>query len=54
MADRSLSITPVAFSLMATFISSITLLGVSSEIYTFGTQFVAINVSYGMETLITT
>lgn len=40
-------ILPVAFSLMASFISSITLLGVSSEIYQFGTQFVIINVSYG-------
>lgn len=38
---------PVAFSLMASFISSITLLGVSNEIYQFGTQFVIINVSYG-------
>lgn len=41
---------PVAFSLMATFMSSITLLGVSSENYTFGTQFVIINVSYGIFT----
>lgn len=38
---------PVAFSLMASFISSITLLGVSNEIYTYGTQFIVINVSYG-------
>jgi solute carrier family 5 (sodium-coupled monocarboxylate transporter), member 8/12 len=42
-------ILPVSFSLMASFISSITLLGVSSEIYTYGTQFVAINLSYGNE-----
>lgn len=41
---------PVAFSLMATFMSSITILGVSSEIYTFGLQFVIINVSYGIFT----
>lgn len=41
---------PVAFSLMATFMSSITLLGVSSENYTYGTQFVVINISYGLFT----
>lgn len=40
-------ILPVAFSLMASFISSITLLGVSNEIYTYGTQFIIINLSYG-------
>lgn len=40
-------ILPVAFSLMASFISSITILGVSNEIYQFGTQFVIINFSYG-------
>lgn len=40
-------ILPVSFSLMASFISSITLLGVSNEIYQFGTQFIAINVTYG-------
>lgn len=40
-------ILPVSFSLMASFISSITLLGVSNEIYQFGTQFIVINVSYG-------
>lgn len=47
LADRSMPILPVAFSLMATFISSITILGVSNEIYQFGTQFIVINVSYG-------
>jgi Na+/pantothenate symporter len=48
LADRSMPILPVAFSLMASFISSITLLGVSSEIYSYGTQFVIINISYGV------
>lgn len=42
-------ILPVSFSLMASFISSITLLGVSNEIYQFGTQFVIINISYGLK-----
>ena len=46
LADSSMSVIPVAFSLMASFISAITLLGVTAEIYTFGTQFVLINISY--------
>lgn len=41
-----MSFIPVAFSLMASFMSSITLLGVSSENYFFGTQFVVINLAY--------
>ena len=36
----------MAFSLVASFMSSITLLGVSSEIYMFGTQFIVINFAY--------
>lgn len=50
MADRNMSIIPVAFSLMASFMSAITLLGVSMENYSFGTQFVIINLSYGIGT----
>ena len=45
-----MSIIPVAFSLMASFMSAITLLGVSSENYTFGIQFIVINISYGIFT----
>lgn len=41
-----MSCIPVAFSLMASFMSSITLLGVTSENYMFGTQFVMINLAY--------
>lgn len=41
---------PVAFSLMASFMSAITLLGVSSENYTYGVQFIVINISYGLFT----
>ena len=37
---------PVAFILMASFMSASTLLGVTQENYTFGTQFVAINLAY--------
>ncbi|EFA03653.1 putative sodium-dependent multivitamin transporter [Tribolium castaneum] len=50
LADKNMSITPVAFSLMASFMSAITLLGVSSENYTFGIQFIVINISYGIFT----
>jgi solute carrier family 5 (sodium-coupled monocarboxylate transporter), member 8/12 len=50
LADRSMSILPVSFSLMASFMSAITLLGVSNENYMFGTQFIVINLSYGMAT----
>lgn len=46
LADRNMSFIPVAFSLMASFMSSITLLGVSSENYIYGTQFVVINLAY--------
>lgn len=41
-----MSCVPVAFSLMASFMSSITLLGVSSENYLYGTQFIMINLAY--------
>jgi len=46
LADRNMSVLPVGFSLMASFMSAVTLLGVSSENYIFGTQFVVINISY--------
>jgi len=41
-----MGITPVAIALMVSFMSAITLLGVSAENYTYGTQFVAVNLSY--------
>lgn len=41
-----MGIVPVAIALVVSFMSAITLLGVSAENYTYGTQFVAINVSY--------
>lgn len=50
LADKNMGITPVAFSLMASFMSAITLLGVSSENYTYGFQFIIINISYGIFT----
>jgi solute carrier family 5 (sodium-coupled monocarboxylate transporter), member 8/12 len=45
-----MSILPVAVSLMASFMSAITLLGVSAENYYYGMQFVVINLSYGIAT----
>lgn len=54
LADRNMSILPVAVSLMASFMSAITLLGVSSENYFFGMQFVVINFAYGLATPIAT
>ncbi|XP_012261194.2 putative sodium-dependent multivitamin transporter [Athalia rosae] len=50
IANRSMSILPVGIALMASFMSAITLLGVSAENYTYGTQFVVINISYGIGT----
>ncbi|PZC75982.1 hypothetical protein B5X24_HaOG205275 [Helicoverpa armigera] len=50
LADRNMSIFPVAVSLMASFMSAITLLGVSAENYYYGMQFVIINISYGIAT----
>lgn len=41
-----MGIIPVAVALVVSFMSAITLLGVSAENYTYGTQFVAINISY--------
>ncbi|XP_069358181.1 putative sodium-dependent multivitamin transporter [Maniola hyperantus] len=50
LADRNMSIFPVAVSLMASFMSAITLLGVSAENYYYGMIFVVINISYGIAT----
>ncbi|TRY71728.1 hypothetical protein TCAL_03416 [Tigriopus californicus] len=44
--DRTMGSLTVAFSLMASFMSAITLLGVTQENYYFGTQFVVINIAY--------
>ena len=50
LADKKASVLPVAFSLMASFMSAITLLGVTMENYRHGTQFVLINLSYLLST----
>lgn len=50
MADQSMTTFPVSFSLMASFMSAISLMGVSNESYQFGTLFGAINISYVLST----
>jgi sodium-coupled monocarboxylate transporter 8/12 len=39
MGNRSMGVFPVALSLLASFLSAVTLLGLPAEIYTFGTQY---------------
>lgn len=46
VANKNMSVVPVSFSLMASFMSAVTLLGVPSENYFYGTQFLLINVAY--------
>lgn len=46
LANKDMPIAPVAFSLMASFMSAVTILGVASENYMNGTQFVVINIAY--------
>jgi len=46
MADRSMKSWPIAISLLASYLSAITLLGVPSEIYTYGGQYFVLIISY--------
>lgn len=46
LASRKMMSIPVALSLLASFMSGITILGVPSEIYTFGLQYWLVVVSY--------
>jgi len=50
LAGGTMSPLPVAFSLMASFMSAITLLGVTNENFAYGTQFIVINISYAIGT----
>ena len=50
LASGTMSPLPVAFSLMASFMSAITLLGVTNENFAFGTQFIVINIAYAIGT----
>ena len=46
LADRQMSIWPVAVSLLVSYLSAITLLGVPSEIFTYGAQYYVLILSY--------
>ena len=46
MGGRSMSVLPVSLSLLASFMSAITLLGTPAEIYAYGTQYWLIWVGY--------
>ncbi|XP_076328094.1 sodium-coupled monocarboxylate transporter 2-like [Tachypleus tridentatus] len=46
MGDRSMSVFPVSMSVLASFISAITLLGTPAEMYLYGTQYWMICVSF--------
>lgn len=48
LAGGTMSPLPVAFSLMASFMSAITLLGVTNENFAYGTQFIVINIAYAI------
>lgn len=47
-ANGQMSALPLAFSLMSSFMSAITLLGVSAENYSYGTMFTIHNVAFGL------
>ncbi|KYN31233.1 Putative sodium-dependent multivitamin transporter [Trachymyrmex septentrionalis] len=53
VASRSMSVIPVAIAMVATFLSGSGLLGLSAEIYIYGTQIVAINLSFLFATAVT-
>lgn len=50
VANRSMQVAPVAIGLMVSYLSAVSLLGVSSENYVYGTQYSVINISYGLAT----
>ncbi|XP_076633503.1 putative sodium-dependent multivitamin transporter [Colletes latitarsis] len=50
VANRSMQVTPVAIGLTVSYLSAVSLLGVSSENYVYGTQYAVINLAYGLAT----
>ncbi|KAG7203383.1 hypothetical protein KM043_013454 [Ampulex compressa] len=50
VANKSMQVTPIAVGLMVSYLSAVSLLGVSSENYTYGTQYATINLSYALAT----
>ena len=50
VANRSMRVAPVAIALTVSYLSAVSLLGVSSENYLYGSQYAVINVGYGLAT----
>ncbi|XP_053973012.1 putative sodium-dependent multivitamin transporter [Hylaeus volcanicus] len=50
VADRSMRVTPIAIGLTVSYLSAVSLLGVSSETYVYGTQYAIISIAYGLST----
>ncbi|XP_076181644.1 putative sodium-dependent multivitamin transporter [Ptiloglossa arizonensis] len=50
VANRSMGPLPVAIGLTVSYLSAVSLLGVSSENYVYGTQYAVINIAYGLAT----
>lgn len=48
LADKQMNVAPVAMSMLASFMSAITLMGNPAEIYNYGTQFIMIGLSYSI------
>lgn len=52
LAGQNMSILPVAFSLMASFLSAITVIGVPAEMYKFGIHMAYLNIGFVFGTLL--
>nr|XP_003705868.1 PREDICTED: putative sodium-dependent multivitamin transporter [Megachile rotundata] len=50
VANRSMQVAPVAIALTVSYLSAVSLLGVSSENYVYGTQYAVIFIGYGLAT----
>ncbi|XP_065219448.1 putative sodium-dependent multivitamin transporter [Planococcus citri] len=50
LGNKNQGVIPIAFSLVASFASSISILGYTSEVYNYGTHFFVINVAYLVST----
>lgn len=48
LANKKMNVLPVTMSMLASFMSAITLMGNPAEIYKYGTQFVMIGLSYSL------
>ncbi|PRD31107.1 UNVERIFIED_CONTAM: sodium-dependent multivitamin transporter [Trichonephila clavipes] len=53
LAGKDMSILPVAFSLMASFLSAITVIGVPAEMYRFGINLAYLNIGYVIGMVVT-